>query len=105
MIDSKIMLLLSGFCSTSASCLKGIWNQSAPALHTNCQSADQHYNQSETEWHLLHASAERPFWLLCSRASDFGLVKIDATGRITSFVEKPKGDELKAAVSFPSQIF
>ncbi|GAQ84835.1 GDP-mannose pyrophosphorylase/mannose-1-phosphate guanylyltransferase [Klebsormidium nitens] len=32
-----------------------------------------------------------------SRASDFGLVKIDATGRITSFVEKPKGEDLKAA--------
>lgn len=35
---------------------------------------------------------------LCSRASDFGLVKIDATGRITSFVEKPKGADLKSAV-------
>jgi len=31
-----------------------------------------------------------------SRASDFGLMKIDATGRITGFAEKPKGDALKA---------
>lgn len=30
-----------------------------------------------------------------SRASDFGLIKIDDAGRITSFSEKPKGDALK----------
>jgi glucose-1-phosphate adenylyltransferase len=30
------------------------------------------------------------------RASDFGLMKTDASGRILSFSEKPKGDELKA---------
>ncbi|HEY9661713.1 MAG TPA: sugar phosphate nucleotidyltransferase, partial [Allocoleopsis sp.] len=29
------------------------------------------------------------------RASDFGLIKIDDTGRITDFSEKPKGDALK----------
>ncbi|OEL25880.1 Glucose-1-phosphate adenylyltransferase large subunit 3, chloroplastic/amyloplastic [Dichanthelium oligosanthes] len=33
-----------------------------------------------------------------SRASDFGLMKIDDTGRVISFSEKPKGDELKAMV-------
>lgn len=31
-----------------------------------------------------------------SRASDFGLMKIDDNGRIMSFSEKPKGDDLKA---------
>ncbi|KAH7859161.1 hypothetical protein Vadar_032344 [Vaccinium darrowii] len=31
-----------------------------------------------------------------SRASDFGLMKIDGKGRIMSFSEKPKGDSLKA---------
>ncbi|KAF8675435.1 hypothetical protein HU200_047805 [Digitaria exilis] len=31
-----------------------------------------------------------------SRASDFGLMKIDDTGRVLSFSEKPKGDDLKA---------
>uniref|UniRef100_A0A2N9H9W3 glucose-1-phosphate adenylyltransferase n=1 Tax=Fagus sylvatica TaxID=28930 RepID=A0A2N9H9W3_FAGSY len=31
-----------------------------------------------------------------SRASDFGLMKIDNKGRILSFSEKPKGEELKA---------
>jgi len=30
------------------------------------------------------------------RASDFGLIKIDNNGRVTSFSEKPKGDALKA---------
>ena len=33
-----------------------------------------------------------------SRASDFGLMKIDDTGRVVSFSEKPKGDDLKAMV-------
>ena len=33
-----------------------------------------------------------------SRASDFGLMKIDNKGRILSFSEKPKGEELKAMV-------
>ncbi|KAI8010717.1 hypothetical protein LOK49_LG06G03060 [Camellia lanceoleosa] len=31
-----------------------------------------------------------------SRASDFGLMKIDGKGRVMSFSEKPKGDDLKA---------
>ncbi len=30
------------------------------------------------------------------RASDFGLMKIDGSGRVTDFSEKPKGDELAA---------
>jgi len=45
--------------------------------------------------------------LYVSRASDFGLMKIDDTGRIVSFSEKPKGDDLKAMVSWifsPSQL-
>jgi glucose-1-phosphate adenylyltransferase len=31
-----------------------------------------------------------------SRASDFGLMKMDQSGRVVSFSEKPKGDELRA---------
>ena len=31
-----------------------------------------------------------------SRASDFGLMKIDGEGRVTEFAEKPKGDALRA---------
>lgn len=41
---------------------------------------------------------------LCSRASDFGLMKIDDTGRVLSFSEKPKGDDLKAMVAIQTQI-
>ncbi|KAL9268591.1 Glucose-1-phosphate adenylyltransferase large subunit 1, chloroplastic-like protein [Drosera capensis] len=33
-----------------------------------------------------------------SRASDFGLMKIDSKGRVLFFSEKPKGDDLKALV-------
>jgi len=40
------------------------------------------------------------FLFYVSRASDFGLMKIDDTGRVISFSEKPKGDELKAMVSW-----
>lgn len=35
-----------------------------------------------------------------SRASDFGLMKIDGKGRVLSFSEKPKGKDLKAMVKF-----
>lgn len=34
-----------------------------------------------------------------SRASDFGLMKIDNKGRVLSFSEKPKGNDLKAMVT------
>lgn len=34
----------------------------------------------------------------CSRASDFGLMKADRNGRITDFLEKPKGENLKSMV-------
>ncbi|KAF6170868.1 hypothetical protein GIB67_015820 [Kingdonia uniflora] len=32
----------------------------------------------------------------CSRASDFGLMKIDKSGRIFQFLKKPKGENLKS---------
>ncbi|KAJ6745084.1 GLUCOSE-1-PHOSPHATE ADENYLYLTRANSFERASE LARGE SUBUNIT 3 CHLOROPLASTIC [Salix purpurea] len=34
--------------------------------------------------------------MCCSRASDYGLMKIDNNGRIVQFAEKPKGPDLKA---------
>lgn len=34
----------------------------------------------------------------CSRASDFGLMKINNRGKVVSFSEKPKGEDLKAMV-------
>ena len=36
--------------------------------------------------------------VLRSRASDFGLMKIDGSGRVQSFAEKPKGADLRAMV-------
>lgn len=37
--------------------------------------------------------------IISSRASDYGLVKIDNMGRIAQFAEKPSGANLKAMVS------
>lgn len=34
-----------------------------------------------------------------SRASDFGLMKIDEEGRIRQFLEKPKGESLRSMVA------
>ena len=39
------------------------------------------------------------FFYLSSRASDYGLMKIDRNGQIIKFTEKPKGADLKAMVS------
>lgn len=39
-----------------------------------------------------------------SRASDFGLMKIDSKGRVLFFNEKPKGNDLKAMVSLCSTL-
>ena len=39
--------------------------------------------------------------MCCSRASDYGLMKIDNNGRIVQFAEKPKGPDLKAMVASP----
>lgn len=38
------------------------------------------------------------FTILFSRASDYGLMKIDDKGRVLYFNEKPKGAELKSMV-------
>lgn len=35
---------------------------------------------------------------ICSRASDYGLMKIDSRGRVVHFSEKPKGQDLQAMV-------
>ena len=39
------------------------------------------------------------FHMFSSRASDYGLMKINKRGRIIQFAEKPKGAGLKAMVS------
>lgn len=59
------------------------------------------------QFRLMKVSYTPIYWLFffgsalhysCSRASDFGLMKIDSTGRVIQFAEKPKGSELKAMV-------
>ncbi|KAJ8433033.1 hypothetical protein Cgig2_015460 [Carnegiea gigantea] len=40
-----------------------------------------------------------------NRASDFGLMKIDETGRVLFFSEKPKGDDLKAMAALIPQSY
>jgi hypothetical protein len=39
------------------------------------------------------------FFPLVSRASNYGLVKFDYTGRVLQFFEKPKGADLESMVS------
>lgn len=47
---------------------------------------------------LVYLMSLFSFSLIGSRASDFGLLKIDQSGKIIQFSEKPKGDDLKAMV-------
>jgi ADP-glucose pyrophosphorylase len=37
---------------------------------------------------------------VCSRASDYGLMKIDDKGRVLYFNEKPRGADLESMVCF-----
>lgn len=45
-------------------------------------------------------AVELLFGLVCSHASDYGLMKIDDKGRVLYFNEKPKGADLKSMVCF-----
>mmetsp|Transcript_28085 Transcript_28085/g.61481 ORF Transcript_28085/g.61481 Transcript_28085/m.61481 type:complete len:502 (-) Transcript_28085:138-1643(-) len=64
-------------------------------------SGDHLYRMDYSEFIRTHRSVGADITVSClpmddSRASDFGLMKIDDTGRIIAFSEKPTGDELKA---------
>ena len=64
-------------------------------------SGDHLYRMNYADFIHRHRDAKADITLLVvpvdeSRASDFGLMKIDKTGRVISFSEKPKGDPLKA---------
>ena len=50
------------------------------------------------QWLLSFRIWELTSSFFCSRASDYGLMKIDGTGRIVHFAEKPKGPNLAAMV-------
>lgn len=64
-------------------------------------SGDHLYRMDYMDFVRDHRESGADITLSClpmddSRASDFGLMKIDNKGRILSFSEKPKGAELKA---------
>lgn len=49
-------------------------------------------------WYFLALTLLVCTLLCCSRASDYGLMKIDDDGRVLYFNEKPKGAELISMV-------
>ncbi|KAF3457183.1 hypothetical protein FNV43_RR01840 [Rhamnella rubrinervis] len=64
-------------------------------------SGDHLYRMDYMDFVQNHRQSGADITLSCipmddSRASDFGLMKIDNKGRILSFSEKPKGEDLKA---------
>nr|AEV40470.1 ADP-glucose pyrophosphorylase 1 [Spirodela polyrhiza]AEV40471.1 ADP-glucose pyrophosphorylase 1 [Spirodela polyrhiza] len=64
-------------------------------------SGDHLYRMDYMDFVQRHRQSGADITISClpmddSRASDFGLMKIDNKGRVMSFSEKPKGDELKA---------
>jgi glucose-1-phosphate adenylyltransferase len=64
-------------------------------------SGDHLYRMNYADFIRRHRETEADITLLAvpvdeSRAPDFGLMKIDRSGRVISFSEKPKGDALEA---------
>ncbi|TVU45216.1 hypothetical protein EJB05_04692 [Eragrostis curvula] len=64
-------------------------------------SGDHLYRMDYMDFLQSHRQRDAGISICClpiddSRASDFGLMKIDDNGRVVSFSEKPKGDDLKA---------
>ncbi|KAL4381546.1 hypothetical protein AHAS_Ahas04G0144300 [Arachis hypogaea] len=81
---------------------------SGSCCHSNSREAGKRWFQGTADamrqFHWLfenHRESGADITLSClpmddSRASDFGLLKIDDKGIILSFSEKPKGEDLKA---------
>ncbi|XP_030527009.1 glucose-1-phosphate adenylyltransferase large subunit 1 isoform X2 [Rhodamnia argentea] len=69
--------------------------------HILILSGDHLYRMNYMDFVQKHIDTNADITVSCipmddSRASDYGLMKIDRTGRIIQFAEKPKGNELKA---------
>lgn len=69
--------------------------------HVLILSGDHLYRMNYMEFVQKHIDTNADVTVSCvpmddSRASDYGLMKIDNTGRIVQFAEKPKGPDLKA---------
>lgn len=55
--------------------------------------------QDSTFISICHQKTDFLFFFFGSRASDYGLVKFDSSGRVIQFSEKPKGAALEEMVS------
>ncbi|KDP38538.1 hypothetical protein JCGZ_04463 [Jatropha curcas] len=69
--------------------------------HVIILSGDHLYRMNYMEFVQKHIDSKADITVSCipmddSRASDYGLMKIDDTGRIIQFAEKPKGSDLEA---------
>lgn len=69
--------------------------------HIVILSGDHLYRMNYMDFVQKHVDTDADITVSCvpmddSRASDYGLMKIDGTGRIIHFAEKPKGADLKA---------
>ncbi|KAG7593110.1 Nucleotide-diphospho-sugar transferase [Arabidopsis thaliana x Arabidopsis arenosa] len=69
--------------------------------HVLILSGDHLYRMDYMNFVQKHIESNADITVSClpmdeSRASDFGLLKIDQSGKIIQFSEKPKGDDLKA---------
>nr|XP_007136617.1 hypothetical protein PHAVU_009G059800g [Phaseolus vulgaris]ESW08611.1 hypothetical protein PHAVU_009G059800g [Phaseolus vulgaris] len=69
--------------------------------HILILSGDHLYRMNYMDFVQRHVDTNADITVSCvpmddSRASDYGLMKIDKTGRIVQFAEKPKGSDLKA---------
>ncbi|KAI5059138.1 hypothetical protein GOP47_0025457 [Adiantum capillus-veneris] len=69
--------------------------------HVLILSGDHLYRMDYMDFVQKHKDSDADITISCvpiddSRASDYGLMKIDSKGRVLYFSEKPKGDDLKA---------
>ncbi|XP_074570405.1 glucose-1-phosphate adenylyltransferase large subunit 1-like [Curcuma longa] len=69
--------------------------------HVLILSGDQLYRMNYMELVQKHVETGADITISCipvdaSRASEYGLVRVDKNGRITEFQEKPRGDDLEA---------
>lgn len=72
--------------------------------HILILSGDHLYRMNYMDFVQKHVDTNADITVSCipmddSRASDYGLMKIDETGRIIQFAEKPKGSALKTMIT------
>lgn len=75
--------------------------KNADIEHVLILSGDHLYRMDYMDFVQKHKDSDADITISCvpiddSRASDYGLMKIDSKGRVLYFAEKPKGEDLKA---------